>query len=347
MIVKMIKKCIKTSIVFLLFAYDTSVIHSEIGRKDKNIKIVNFIAELSADMVLKCPISKPEDSAAFIACRNALYDGSLMRRSLSARALWGGLPSYPDAHLKEYNSTQLAPEILSGMYLSLFMYTGKSKVEFSETEGLYRAEFGVAFRNRLEQGEFPYPFWHDQNKWSQYQDTNSIILWINPEKMKIVGGQYTPNGSIEVVDKSLGKTEKMPYQKFDGNWTWVDVDGQQQPKLSQFGAIFSPKNPFLSKLDIAYKEFALSLRDGDCLSCHVPNNPDKMKKLVLMQTPRDAAAEIGRILDDVRHDKMPLTKGGIEDPLDKPVKDIFLTRGEVFNSTILAAREWEELNRGK
>ncbi len=305
----------------------------------EKIKIEQIVSELGKDMASKCPISSPNNTNAFDNCRNALYNDSPMRQMLSTRTLWGRISPKPDARLKDYGSTQFASEVLAGMYLPMFMYTGQSKVEFNETEGLYRAELGVAFRNQMPPGEYPYPFWHEENKWSQYQDAKTIVLWINPETTKIVSGQFTPKGSMDAVLKS----EKVDH-KFDGNWTWTDTSGKEQPKLALFDGMFSPSNPYMSKLDVTYKEFAMSLREGQCMSCHVPNNPDKMKKLVLMQTPRHAAAEIGRIVDDVKNDKMPLTKWGVEEALPQSVKDIFLTRGENFASTVASAKEWEKEN---
>ncbi len=323
--------------------FTTSTIHSAPGDQQRSsiekIKIEKIISDLGKDMAEKCPISAPNNTNAFDACRNALYNDSPMRQLLSAHTLWGRISPKPDARLKDYGTTQLAPEVLAGMYLPMFMFTGQSKVEFNEIEGLYKAELGVAFRNQMAPGEYPYPFWHEENKWSQYQDAKTIVLWVNPETTKIVSGQFTPKGSMDAVLKS----EKVEH-KFNGSWTWTDADGNQQPKLALFDGVFSASNPFMSKLDSTYKEFAMSLREGQCMSCHVPNNPDKMKKLVLMQTPRHAAAEIGRIVDDVKRDKMPLTKWGVEEPLPQSVKDVFLTRGENFASAVSSAKDWEKKN---
>ncbi len=310
------------------------------GSSEANAGMSKFVSALAADMAQKCPLAKPGDSVAFDACRGALMNDSPLRQALAVRTLWGRIPADPAARLKDYGSTQFAPEVLSGMYLPLFMFTGQSKVEFNETEGLYRAELGVAFRNQMQPGEFPYPFWHEENKWSQYQDAKTVVFWINPKSGKIVSGQFTPKGSMDVALKS----EHVTPPPFDGKWTWTDLNGNQQPKLTLFDGQYSASNPFLPMLDATYKEFAMSLREGQCMSCHVPNNPDKMKKLVLMQSPRHAAAEINRIVDDVKKDKMPLTKWGVEEPLPASVKQTFLTRGEAFGSAVTAAQNWEKVN---
>jgi hypothetical protein len=308
---------------------------------DEKAKIEQTVFALAKDMSFKCPIAKANDSVAFDTCRNALYNDSPLRLMLNSVTLWGRVSPIPDARLKDYHSTKFAPEVLSGMYLPLFMYSGQSKVEFNEVEGLSRAELGVAFRNQLQPGEFPYPFWHEDNKWAQYQDAKTVVLWINPETKKIVSAQFTPKGSMDVALVS----QKVEHPKFDGNWSWTDNDGKQQPKNTLFDGVFSAKNPYLVKLDVSYKEFAISLRDGQCMACHVPNNPNKMKKLVLMQTPRHAAAEIGHIMDEVKRDKMPLTKWGMEEALPQAIKDVFITRGDEFAKNVAAAKEWENSNQ--
>ena len=75
-------------------------------------------------------------------------------------------------------------------------------------------------------------------------------------------------------------------------------------------------NPYLGKLQSTYKDLALAMRDGTCNTCHVPNNPDKMKRLVLLQTPAHAAGEIARLMSEVRNNRMPLDDLGIEKELD-------------------------------
>ncbi|MFD2271089.1 hypothetical protein ACFS07_08035 [Undibacterium arcticum] len=45
----------------------------------------------------------------------------------------------------------------------------KYKVTYNEREKLYLATLGVVFRNRLQPGQFPYPFWHDAAKWNTYE----------------------------------------------------------------------------------------------------------------------------------------------------------------------------------
>jgi hypothetical protein len=86
------------------------------------------------------------------------------------------------------------------------------------------------------------------------------------------------------------------------------------------------------------------MRNGTCNSCHVPDNPEKMKRLVLLQTPAHAAGEIKRVMAAVRENRMPLDDIGIEKELDPETKASLLKFGAAFESTVNAAYAWERGN---
>jgi hypothetical protein len=86
---------------------------------------------------------------------------------------------------------------------------------------------------------------------------------------------------------------------------------------------------------------ALAMREGTCNNCHVPNNPEKMSRLVLLQTPAHATAEITRVMAVVRADRMPRDEIGLEKELDAATKASLLKFGAVFESTVNAAYAWE------
>ena len=77
---------------------------------------------------------------------------------------------------------------------------------------------------------------------------------------------------------------------------------------------------------------------------HAPDNPEKMKRLVLFQTPVHAAAEIKRVMAAVRDNRMPRDEIGIEKELDAKTKTLLLKYGAVFESTVNAAYAWESSN---
>lgn len=309
---------------------------------------VQAIAQRLADeFAARCPLAEPGDEAALNQCRQALFaDDSALRAQLTgaspeARVLWGRQRD-PQARLKDTSLTQFAPDVLTNMYLPLFMFNGEHRVEWVADEKMYRIRLRTAFRNRLQPGLFPYPFWHEAEKWTMYQGANEVLLWWQPEKSRITAAQFTVHGAMP----ALAKNTVLPAPtSFDGRWMWADAQGRTQPKMTLFDGLFAADNPHLAKLDGAYRQFALRLREGQCDSCHVPDNPHKSKRLVLLQTPAHAAAEIGRVIKSLRIDRMPLDETGIEAPLDKHLKQALLDDGAAFAKLVEAARAWEARTR--
>jgi hypothetical protein len=307
------------------------------GREPAEVqRIEGHVANLSKELAAACPFAESNNQPSYDLCRMKLYQDSLFRRSLVDFVLWGRQRD-PNMSLRESSLTQFGPDVFTGMYISLFMFNGKHRIEYVESEKLYRVTLNANFRNRLAPGQFPYPFWHEDAKWTGYQDAKSIILYLHPETMKTRIVQFTPFG----VQDPDAKVVKIPKPDFDGKWLWTDASGKTQPQVTLFDGLFSAENPNMSKLDASYKEFALSLRAGTCMACHVPNNPDKMKRLILLQTPAHAAAEIKRVVKSVTNDKMPYDDYGVEYALKGEIKGPLLERAKAFEAVVEAARAWE------
>ena len=306
-------------------------------------QLERLAADLAAELSRLCPPAQAGDQAAFDRCRQGLYQDSMLKRNLAQRVLWGRVHKDAGASLKETTLTQFAPDVLAGLYLPLFMFNGSHTVEYQEREGLFLVRMETGFRNRLAPGQFPYPFWHDEAKWNTYQGANSILLWIDPRTIRIKVAQFTDRGATP----SLAISAPVLQPKFDGKWLWTDAGGRVQPQVTLFDGLFRAENPYLPKLDTAYKAFALKMRDAQCDSCHVPNNPEGMKRLVLLQTPAHAAGEIERLMKAVREDKMPLDEVGIERPLEAKFKSALLESGGAFEALVRAAKDWESKGRGQ
>jgi hypothetical protein len=242
--------------------------------------------------------------------------------------------------LKDTNLTQFAPDIIAGLYLSLFMFSGEHTVEYVDREHMYLIRLRAGFRNRLPPGQYPYPYWHDEAKWGVYQATNSILLWVDPKTARITIAQFTERGR----GSSVASTEPVAHQ-FDGKWMWMDKDGRIQPQVTLFDGLFRDDNPYLSQLNGAYRTLALRMRDARCESCHIPHNPASMRRLVLMHTPAHAAGEITRLMRAVREDRMPLDETGIEQPLNPALKRALLESGGSFEALVKAAKDWEVAGR--
>src|SRR6266446_4922210 len=306
-------------------------------------QVEEFASGLGRELARLCPTARPGDQAAFDRCRQGMFRDSMLRRSLMPYVLWGRVHKDPGTPLKETTLTQFAPDVLAGMYLPLFMFNGKHTVEYDAREGLFLVRLETAFRNRLAPGQFPYPFWHDEAKWRTYQKANSLLLWIHPKSAKIKAAQFTDRGTTPPIVAS----EAVQQAKFDGQWMWTDTAGRVQPQVTLFDGLFRAENPYLPKLDSAYRTLALRMRDAQCDSCHVPNNPDGMKRLVLLQTPAHAAGEIQRLMKAVREDRMPRDEVGIEQPLDAKLKSALLESGGAFEAVLRAANEWEAKRRAQ
>jgi hypothetical protein len=293
-------------------------------------------ADLAADLSRACPVAATGDQTAFDACRVGLFGESAVRRQLSPVVLWGRQRD-PALALKETSLTQFAPDVLTGMYLPLFMFNGDHTVDYVEREGLFQIRVRAAFRNRLQPGQFPYPFWHEAEKWSMYQGANEVLFWWDGGKRQVKAAQFTVFGK----QAPLVASQHVPAPRFDGQWMWTDDSGRTQPKVTVFDGLFRADNPYLKQLDASYKALALRLREGQCSECHVPNNPDKSNRLVLLQTPAHAAGEIQRLLKSVRDDRMPRDQAGVEAPLDTHTKQALLQDGEAFAKVVEAAKRWE------
>src|SRR6476646_9165332 len=178
---------------------------------DLGEQIEIMASRVALDLQAVCPPASPSDQAAFDRCRANLFGDSELRRNLAPRLLWGRRNQDAGAALKDTNLTQFAPDVIAGLYLPLFMFSGEYSTESVERERLYMIRLRAGFRNLLPPGEFPYPFWHLEAKWGVYQATNSILLWVNPKTAKIVIGQFTERGSAS----SIVSTQPIS-PKFDG-----------------------------------------------------------------------------------------------------------------------------------
>ena len=141
-------------------------------------QIAQMASEVALELQQICPPASPSDQAAFDRCRRSLFGDSALRRSLAPRLLWGRRNQDAGAALKNTNLTQFAPDVIAGLYLSLFMYSGEYSTEYVERERLYLIRLRAGFRNLLPPGQFPYPFWHEEAKWGVYQAANSVLLWV-------------------------------------------------------------------------------------------------------------------------------------------------------------------------
>ncbi|GEP55734.1 hypothetical protein RSO01_29000 [Reyranella soli] len=305
------------------------------GHDEARPAIEATVRQIAHELSTVCPLAAPADQAALETCRRALLSGSLLQRSVDTILLWGR--PKPGESLKNTTLTQFAPEVWTGLYAPLFMFDGTWRLDYDEGERLYRARLGALFRNALDPGQYPYPFWHDARKWNDYQAANTLVLWIAPQSGSIVVGQFIKD-STETPGLRTAPIARPP---FDGHWMWTDASGASQPAPALFRGLFSESNPYIGGLEPAYRELANAMRRGLCNDCHVPDNPSRMKRLVLLQTPAHAASEIKRLMKAVRDNEMPVDDTLLYHEIDPDMRAALLDYGGVFEDLVDAARAWE------
>jgi len=298
---------------------------------------------VAAELAANCPLATAGDTAAYNSCRQALFGPSVLRSHLPAFITWGRQSKAANATLRQTHLTQFAPDVWTSMYAPLFMFNGRHTVEWVPEERMFLVRLEAAFRNRLPPGQFPYPFWHDEAKWGMYQNANGFMLWIAPDTGKIRAAQFTdraPNAMLQTV-------QPVEHAKYEGPWLWTDEKGKTQPAVTLFDGLYRPDNPFVKSMDRQYRDLAAQMRESQCTSCHVPNNPDKMSRLVLLSTPVHAAGEIDRLIKAVKEDRMPMDDFRVSYALSPENKKWLLESAEIFKTTVRDAQQWEQQAAGK
>lgn len=314
---------------------------SQVAAQDKLLPPANVqqaAADIASELGKACPLAPAGDIAAYTSCRQALFGKSQLRSHLPAFVMWGRQSKVPNATLRQTNLTQFAPDVWTSMYASLFMFNGKYTVEWVPDEKMFLLKLEAAFRNRLPAGQFPYPFWHDDAKWGMYENANALMLWVNPETALIRAAQFTDQAPTPM----LQAVTSVKHEKYKGPWLWTDEQGKTQPAVTLFDGIYRADNPFVKTMDKRYRDLAVQMRESQCVNCHVPNNPDKMSRLVLLSTPAHAAGEVDRLIKAVREDRMPMDEFRLSYALSDENKKWLLESALAFKETVTAARQWEE-----
>ncbi|PWC37172.1 hypothetical protein [Azospirillum sp. TSO22-1] len=300
-----------------------------------------YAAALAASLAKACPMAPPGDTAAHEACRKAIGLGAeaSMRDYIFQ---FGG--DQAGKRMKDKKTSVFRGDLYQDLYMSLYMYTGKSKV-FTAPDGERGIAVQAYFRNTLPPGRYPYPFWHtdgDANandKWDAYETANELRFYFDRS-----GRVYYASRSDAGSDENRGPYGHIDRPTFVGEWMWRDDQGGAQPVVTLFSEAYSADNPHLPALDAAYRKMAIGFRNADCTVCHQPEGHRKMNKLTLLQTPMHAATSIDAVLDEVRSGKMPVDDYNDPKPLDPKLKASLLTDGEAFRNLITTADAWERTN---
>ncbi|NJR65033.1 MAG: hypothetical protein HC772_06470 [Leptolyngbyaceae cyanobacterium CRU_2_3] len=218
--------------------------------------------------------------------------------STAIPVLWGTQPKVGDFNLKTNRSTtKFHPLVMWRVYLSVFMFTGDYKIEQvgNQASGYQTViHLPYQYRNKLDMGEYPYPYWHSKKKWDAFQ--------YSPEVNVIV-----EQGKVAGLIRAAERDRSRPYvnHEWDGRWHWTGAAGEQEPRVTLYKYLFSESNPYVAQLDTAYRTLDTESRKYSCQTCHNPGNPSLMAPLGIMEYPNQALSIRHRIVKVMEANRMP------------------------------------------
>jgi hypothetical protein len=247
---------------------------------------------IARGLMEKSPAADPSDAHARDDAGERLARFTELQDAIGEQILWGGFDPSKSYDPAEFKLSAFNSFVWSKLYLSTFMFTGPY---FVHEEGPRTVlEVGARFRDRLDPGDFPYPFWHSAKKWQDYIDTQAVVL--------VFEGDHLVAGYRKVEHAA----DQPPMDKpWDGRWHWDDASGEPQPRASLYTYLLSPENPHLHSLDKAYRDLEARFRAQDCLTCHSPDNTAKVSKLYMLNYPNQALAGRHVLLSVLAKDSMP------------------------------------------
>ncbi|NET34151.1 MAG: hypothetical protein F6K19_19360 [Cyanothece sp. SIO1E1] len=249
-----------------------------------------------------CPVSDLADDVARNQCSDGLANFELLRDAMSETLLWGQQKDSEHVNPVDHETTSFNPLVWRRTYLSTFMITDEPTVE--QKEGFTVIHLPVQFRNGLDAGAFPYPFWHSPNKWQAYQTAEEVLLVMKAGKIKGALRSYQKDEDRPLVER-----------EWDGQWVW-DAADTQEPQVTLYKYLLSADNPHVEALDATYRAFEGEMRQHSCLVCHSPDNSNHMKQLLLLNYPNQALTLRHETLRQIEEDLMP-PPNGVSDPAQK------------------------------
>jgi hypothetical protein len=272
----------------------------------------DVLHQLATALIATCPVVAADDAAAREDCANGLGDLALLRDLSADPLLWGGQPAglALEQVPEQATLTRFNPFVWRKIYLSTLMFEGPA---LTESAGRYRVlRVPSRFRNGLDSGDYPYPFWHTEKKWLSYEQTTHIVFLFE-------GSQLIAGFRSEQVDLSRSHSART----WEGAWTW---DQDTEPHATLFQALFSPANPVVPSLDASYRALAEGLREQTCTTCHNPSNPANEKPLDILNYPNQSLSGRHRIVAMLEQNQMPPDVG----IADEAVRLALLERARKF-----------------
>jgi hypothetical protein len=253
-----------------------------------------FATQVAKAVIAACPMSDPADAKAREACGEKMVSSEFLTNSLSSPVIWGLQKKAGNFEYVKDNrtTTKLNPMVVRRVYLSLFMFTGDYKIEKLEDRTIIHLPF--KYRNKLDVGEYPYPYWHSKAKWEAFQFSPEMLFVVQDSKVMAM---------IRAVERD--RSREFVSHEWDGKWHWTSKNGQEEPRVTLFEYLFSKSNPHIAELDTTYRAFDAESRKLNCASCHNPSNPSKMAPLGIMEFPNQTLTLRHRIVKVMEANRMP------------------------------------------
>jgi hypothetical protein len=248
---------------------------------------------IGKEIATACPMASPADEQARVQCTAKLTDAALLKEHISEPFLWGGQKTGKGYRLDDSDTTRFNAFVWRRMYLSLFMFTGEVKTETVGDTTVIHLPFH--FRNELDMGSYPYPFWHSKTKWDSWQLSPELVIVM--EKKALIG-------ALRANNFDEGRRAQYNNRAWDGQWRWKE-GGQDMPFVSLYSFLFSKENPHVAALDTAYRDLESELRGNACLVCHAPDNFAKTGQLEFFNFPNQALYSRHSIVMHLTNNTMP------------------------------------------
>lgn len=249
-----------------------------------------FARRLSAGLAASCPLAAASDPQARERCADALARVPALQTKQSY-VLWGAQSAPGNYDLSATPTTRFNPVVLRRMYLSTFMFSEAYRLEQLGDRSVVHVP--VHFRNALDAGEYPYPFWHSEKKWQSYQQTRELLFVLEAGQLQAV-----------IRSAELDPARPLIAHACDGCLQW-SKDQAGRPRAALYSFLFSRDNPHVAALDASYRAFELAQRKANCTGCHDPSNPTHMNPLELFSYPNQALSERHAIVRVLDHNHMP------------------------------------------
>ena len=241
-----------------------------------------------------CPLADPGDQQAFEACRQALFRGSLLRASLGAILLWGRPHPMPGESLKETRPSRSSrPKRGRGSMRPCSCSTAAGASTTTPANGFIGHASALCSATPWIPASIPIRSGTTPRSGATTRAPTRLMLWIAPQSGSIVVGA--------VHQRRAGAAGlKEPARRAAAVRRTMDVDRRHRATPSRRRRCFAGCSPTTTPISgsssraIASSPTPCARATATIAMCRT--NPNRMNRLVLLQTPVHAASEIKRLM---------------------------------------------------